>query len=337
MQIQSSVSDLERDLKVTQTQLKTCRMQLNEVIGVTVRQDQIIDKCKQCIEELQSNMNKNTLCISGIKELEGEDCSTVVGKFFKEKLFIETDISVMDAYRVGKFIKSQNRVIVVILAKSRDKGLIFGNTKNLKDVLNENGKPYFMEDQLSAKKRAEKRHTRNIVCVNNNLGVQQQLNVSFQKGNLVVDGATYKKQFLPPSCRDILLASKETRMERLGKKVTQSLQRNVNGQTFIGYTTAVRDVMYAKLKSVHPDARHIMGACRIPGRPFHINQDCVDDDEHGGGEILLQALINSEIQHRAVFVVLYYDGTHIGPKHKDTILEVAKSAMDRAPENQYTG
>ena len=82
----------------------------------------------------------------------------------------------------------------------------------------------------------------------------------------------------------------------------------VEGQTFIGYTMTPKtmeevNLAYVKIKGLHTEARHIVSACRLPGRNFHINQDYFDDDEHNGGSYLLRLLVSCEIQNRAIFVV----------------------------------
>ena len=95
-------------------------------------------------------------------------------------------------------------------------------------------------------------------------------------------------------------------------------------------------LVYAKIRSIHTEARHVICACRVPGRKFHTCQDFVDDDEHARGAFLLRLLTDSEIQNRVLLVVREYDGQHIGSRRFEAMLQVAKSAVDRAPENRFT-
>ena len=82
----------------------------------------------------------------------------------------------------------------------------------------------------------------------------------------------------------------------------------MEGQTFIGYSCCPKDIQevniaYAKLRSMHSEARHVICSCRLPGRNFHTNQTFYDDDEHNGGAFLLDLLTKADIQNRALFVV----------------------------------
>ena len=78
----------------------------------------------------------------------------------------------------------------------------------------------------------------------------------------------------------------------------------VNNQTFIGYAAEVREIqdvnnVYAKLRAMHTDARHIVASFRIPKRNFHTHEDFCDNGEHNGGAFLLNLLVEADIQNRA--------------------------------------
>ena len=163
-----------------------------------------------------------------------------------------------------------------------------------------------------------------------------------ENSQLIVEGAPYAKSFHPPSCSEILKASKEQRIECLSKEITKGHSKVYQQQEFTGYTVVVKDVheaniVYAKIKSIHPKARHVIGACRVPGREFHKCQDFYNDGEHQARAVLLGMLLDSEIQNRAVFVVSKYNGDHIGSKRFNLMQDAVKSAVDRAPVNHVTG
>ena len=134
----------------------------------------------------------------------------------------------------------------------------------------------------------------------------------------------------------------ETRRKRLNTEVDKGKVIEVEGQTFVGYTTTPKtmeevNLAYAKIKGLHTEARHIVSACRLPGRNFHINQDYYDDDEHNGGSYLLKLLVSCEIQNHAVFVVRNYDGEHIGQRRYQAMFDVVASAVESNPVNVVTG
>ena len=105
---------LNRDLTATCNQLKTQNLQLVEVIGCTVKQDQELSECKAKIEMLQTQLDKDTLKIRGIIEEKEEKCDEVVKKFFAEQLGISEEIEVKDAFRIGR---GRKRTIVVKLSR----------------------------------------------------------------------------------------------------------------------------------------------------------------------------------------------------------------------------
>ena len=116
----------------------------------------------------------------------------------------------------------------------------------------------------------------------------------------------------------------------------------VEGQTFAGYTAVVGSMKevntaYAKVCRQHPDARHVLGACRSPGENWHILQDFNDDDEHGQGNEFLHLLVSCKMFNHAVFVACIYDGTHIGEKRVKEIQSAAISAIATAPFNKEIG
>ena len=150
---------LEAELNKTKTDLKTCQLWLNEVVGVVTCQDHIIKECQDKIDSLQTAANKNVLRISGVKEVEKENVVESVEAFFKNHLKITQDIKIASAFRVGK---GDGRPIVVQLHNVKDKGLIFKGTTNLKEVKNEFQKAYFVSDQLMARKMAEKNREQNL-------------------------------------------------------------------------------------------------------------------------------------------------------------------------------
>ena len=230
--IKQKVKDeLQEELKSTKTSLLTCKLQLNEVIGTVVRQDQMLAECKDKIDFLQNQVDRDVLRVSGISESEQENCIEKIQQFWKDKLGITETIPIKEALRIrgGKL-----RVIKVILANVEDKRKIFKNTSKLKDVVNEFEKPYYVSDQITAKRQADKKRRRQITQQNKSMPIAERLAVSFENAKFTVDGKVYEKQVKPPSCREILMASKETRLTRLEAKITRGANVDVLNQRFIG-------------------------------------------------------------------------------------------------------
>ena len=88
-----------------------------------------------------------------------------------------------------------DRPMKVVLKTPKDKGLIFGNAKNLKDLTNLNDKLYFVDDQLTAKRNAERNRLRQIVATNQAMkSMADQLKMSFEKKKLIVNDKEYRKE-----------------------------------------------------------------------------------------------------------------------------------------------
>ena len=337
--LKSKHDQLEKELKNAQVQLKLCQVQLNEVTGISVKQEHEIQECKENIDDLKSKAIQDLLRIEGIVPTEKENRKQVVKTFFKEVLEIEREIPILDAYRVGK---GDFKPMIVQLQNHRDKGLIYKNSKNLKDKTNSDNQPYYINDVRTPRNRANNQRIGQLLSQNRNLYSQYQLDMKREKGVLYVEGTTYVKDFQPPSCREILMASKSQWIERLNQDVIKGVTKSFQNQHFTGYTAPVKDiqeanVVYAKVCALHTDARHVVGAVRVPGRRFHKCQGFCDHDEHGAGAMLLNLLLDAGIQNRAIFVVRVYDSTHIGPKRFTLMKDAVKSALDRSPGNKYTG
>ena len=165
-----------------------------------------------------------------------------------------------------------------------------------------------------------------------------QLNMKMEKGELFIDGKRYQKAIKPPSCKEILQVSREMRLERLNMKIARGELVQIQGQQFMGFSAQVKsiqevNVIYAKIKAMHTDARHVVCACRLPGRNFHTHQDFVDNGEHNGGQFLLRLLESSDIRNRMIIVVHKYDGSHLGPQRYIGMRKAVASAVDTSAQN----
>ena len=162
--------------------------------------------------------------------------------------------------------------------------------------------------------------------------------MSVQKSKLQVAGEEYRKEVVMPSCKALLKPTNEELLARIQIETKMGETILVEGQKFVGYSACVKSTeevqtAYDKVKSLNTEVQHVLCAYSVPGRNFYLNKDCVDDDEHSVSESILNMLVESEIENRAVFVARYYDGTHIGEKCVEAILRAARSAIVLNPFN----
>ena len=114
------------------------------------------------------------------------------------------------------------------------------------------------------------------------------------KGELFINGKKYKKKVPPPKASEILRMCREERHSIHKAKVIKGLSISKDGSEFIRYAAEVGNYedlhkVYRKLKMNHPDATHVVCACRLPGKNVGICKDFTDDEEYGVGQTLLTA------------------------------------------------
>ena len=231
---------MESELNATKTHLKTCQLQLTEVTGVVIRQNQELTECKEKIEQLEEKADREILNIDGLIERKGENCIQLVQNFFKNQCKITRNIEIRDAFRIGKRNEKYDRRMKVILSNPRDKGSIFSNTKNLKDVVNDNDRPFYVKDKLTAKKAAQRSRERQLMQANSKMQVNDQLEMKFEKQELVVEGTKYTKQVKPPSCSEILRASR-------GTEISQTEHEGEEGRFGVGGKARIHWLLSSRL------------------------------------------------------------------------------------------
>ena len=167
---------------------------------------------------------------------------------------------------------------------------------------------------------------------NAKLSAAEQLVMSVENSKLCVEGIPYVKAVKPPSCRAELCPTLTELGGQLNVELSNPEVVTVEGQTFTGYAMNIKSTEdvnygYAKVRTLHPGARHAMAAWSLPGRSFHTLKDSEDDEEHGVSNAILEILERSNIENKAVFVVRDYDGTHIGPKRVDVVREASRKVL----------
>ena len=331
---------MKTDLTKTKEQLNGCKVQISDLIGIVTRQDQIIKECKSQIEELKMSVSNANLIIQGIIVKKDQPYREAVNQFFQNQMKIQEDINIEFVTRKGK---GKNAPLLVRLKDTSQKGVIFSHVKNLKDITNELDKPYCIDNDLPPATRERRRHIRQTVAINEKLDANAKLQIDVEtKNDMKIEGTQYVKQVKPPSASQILLASKEKCLARKNVHFAQGNTVKVDGSEFTAYSVDVKDLTdvnnaYETIRARNLAARHVICAFRIPHRNFAVFQDYNDDDEHQAGRHVLQMLNHSKITSKAVFVVRYYDGTHIGAQRFDAIMRAVKSVFTKVLFNQITG
>ena len=320
-----------------QTELEDLKSQVKLLTNTVVKHGTLIKEAKDVKETEDIRNTRNEMVIRGIQEMEKENCVQTIQNFIAQKLKIVAKISIVKAHRMGS---GKDRPILLTLMSNADKGKIYKHVKNFKGVTNHNNQSYQVTDHLPAK-TAESRVRQKKLKRVNNFKTVDQLEMSFNRGDLYIQGQRYKKIVAVPDDRSMLKSTKTDRM-RWGKMKT--VPGNVIKKErceFHGFSVVaskidtIRDA-YSKLKELHGSARHISCAWRLPGANWPVLQDFQDNEEFGAGRHLLTMLQKAEIYNRAVFVVRYYGGTHLGPSRFNAFVEAAQSAITHDPYNYIT-
>ena len=114
----------------------------------------------------------------------------------------------------------------------------------------------------------------------------------------------------------------------------------VDGGSLQGHILAVQNHQqirdaFMNMKLNFPDANHVICAYLIPGIQTYYNRDSCDDGENMAGSKILEMMDYYQITSRVVFVVRYSNGTKLGQKRFEHILNTAKGAINAHPNNPY--
>ena len=83
------------------------------------------------------------------------------------------------------------------------------------------------------------------------------------------------------------------------------------------YTT-IRQA-YHKIRLLNARAKHVVCAYSIKGTEKYYCNDFVDDNDHGVGKALLDAMISSDVQCKAVYIVRYCGAEKLGKRSNTSL------------------
>ena len=166
--------------------------------------------------------------------------------------------------------------------------------------------------------------------------ISHQMDIEFKQGEMVINGDKYDKMVTPPSAKQVLLATSEEKEQFRQYRVHQGGVKEYGTSKFQSYIVEADNFgevqeAYMKIKEANLGASHIVCGYRIYGRDFPFKQDYSDDGEHGAGAVILDELQAHGVFNVAVFVVRYYDGTHIGRERFNIIRELTKDVIAAYP------
>lgn len=232
------------------------------------------------------------------------------------------------ARRLGQ---GTRRPLLIQLRHHTDKAKIYSKVSKLKGQTNQHGDYYFIADHLPEPMNEERRQFNDMVAENKRKPKQQQQQMSFKKGKLLIDNVQYEKAVTTPSPRELLFPSKDLLQMAEELRFFHGKDEYKENSKFIGYAVAVEQIedvqaAYLQVKKKHAEATHVACAFRLMNKDSS-HQDCTDDAEYGAGRSLLKLLKDENLDGIAIFMVRYYGGRNVGPLRFELFKMVTKSAI----------
>ena len=204
------------------------------------------------------------------------------------------------------------------------------NSKNLKGKENENGRQFYVNQQVPehiiANKKKISHEIQKIKAVNFNKPQGQKVKYVVKKNKLYTDGVPVAKPITSPSVDELFV--EEVEQERMDKlKMYYSEPKEEKGSVFTAIAVKVSNIAeirraYKKIRQMNSNSDHIPMAYDCQKR-----QNCNDDGEYSGG-LCLQKLIESHrVINKAIFIVRKFGGRRLGPKRFQIMEDVAKQAL----------
>ena len=307
--------------------------QLHYVMHVVVRTEQEVEIANRRVEKLEERGNKGSLRIIGLTEKDNENTKEVVLTFFEKIMKMPQIPKVQFAHRLGK---GKHRPVLVRLLDRSETQLIFSCVKNLKDVVNPNGKPYIIREQLTEAGNEKKRRQQDIYRQNRSIPLSHQLTLSRKNGEVFIGSDQYKKKVPPPKSKEILSATRPEKDRFHQINISKGGTKEKDGSKYFAYALRTSNFErmrdgYRKIKEQHLGANHIMCGYRIIGENFANLQDYSDDGDHGCARKILEVLQKQGVYNIVVYIVRYYGGVHLGATRFTIVRELTEEILSKLP------
>ena len=198
--------------------------------------------------------------------------------------------------------------------------------KNEKNIFVNHQQPEAIKEK-DKKLRFQRRYQRELYK-------DENIDIRIKKGHVHVGNQVIRDRVCTPSIQMMLSTTPDERKDVCRMKLSQSERVRDGGSVFQGYACHVSsydDVQraYTKIKLENPSSADVMCSFTVKdgyyGNKQQIELD--DDKEHGSVSRIYTAIQQCKLENVAVFVVRYFDGSHIGHKRFEHIKTVASKAL----------
>ena len=331
-------TDCEEKLASLLEENKQLKFELDLLKGMFTKLEAENTSLRDKVTSLSAMHMKENLIIHGICANEDdENPKESVLTFLQEIMCLEVDEqSLLAARRIGKGVPDKPEIPRAIMATMtvtlRDH--VLSNAKNLKDKLNDRGKPYQIKKHLPDEWNEERRQ------LNAQISKAKKSNEKKQEGEqldeiLVRNRTLYINKV--PQCKTYLKAPKpadvfvdKMEQEKLDRiKFSTSTMAEKEGSNFQAFAIKAQSMTeirraYIRVRQPHPAASHIIAAYNIK------NGDGYQDDrEFGAGYRLADHLAANGHHNMAVFAARYRDGLNLGPGRYKLYSQVTTKTLVR--------
>ena len=291
-----------------------------------------INELKTRLENLEVSGSKRAITLSGyyIQASKKYEVILELERFFSDNMGLSVKID--DYYTMG--IKDP-KLVVIYFQTMQDKRDTMRFKSELKGLINEDNRPFFVNDYLPASTQEKRHHERQIINDYSNLEVK------YTKNGLAIQGETYKKRVSEPTPKDIVDQDPADLKEILDMETKFSEPMEKEKSIFQGYIASVSSFveirkLYIKLRLLQPGARHIVCAYNIKNDsdPDYYTQNYCDDGEAGAGKIVLEVLKKYNLLNRVIFITRKYGGLRMGSERFECYSNMAKKVADEYTWNE---
>ena len=327
--IEFDQEDNNEQLMTQQQEIRVCQDQVKVLSDLAITYEEKFDNMTSKINQLEAKLMRSELLVFGLTEVKDKSCIDIAKNFFTQTMKINPAPEIVYAYWKGA---SKNKPMVIKLSNAQNKGQIYANVSNLKDVKNSKGKGYRVMDHLPEELAEEQVRARQVFAVNKGQVEGNKTDMSFKKGKLIVNNEPYCKKVSVPGAKQLLDEDNQT-----GSVNIQTLaggdSDTEKGNKFIAYaanTKTLQEVrnVYLHIRKLHTGASHCSMAYRLAGINKAYDEDYLDHSEHGAGRRLLAKLIAKDEKCTSIYVVRYYSGIHIGQRRFEIHAELTDKALD---------
>ena len=332
-EVNKAVQAYEERIKSLEMNLHQSDKKIKLMQEIMIRSNDLVSDLSKRLDAVELNQARKMAILTGLKvSTKKQDRLKEIVKFIQDEM--ETFTRIEDTYLLGN---GDIPPIVITFQTMHDKEVVFKNKSKLKQTSSDRGINIFINNYVPAVENEKRKRERKLISE----AKEQSRDTSYKKGGLYIGNSNYRKKILPPDPTQLLTFTSDELDEILAKSTMKGPELRIKGSVFVPYAIDVADYktvidVYMKIRLLHAPARHIVCAHILPGpeQEAHHLRDSCDDGENGAGAMLLKAMEQSDISHKAFFIVRYCGDEKLGSDRMSKYVEAAENLLKLKPMNK---